>query len=247
MPGVAQKKRRLFRVVTGLAALAVVAGAARLGRVAAPRRRCDGAGQARRYGAGRLGPPPYRRRVGGFEGSGRMIAVLRCGIWPGPRYGSGADDAALAIYPRLEEQALEFRGLCLVGNGVRARGLDESATRAYCKAVEMGQLPPRSLDELACLHLRAQRWKEAAPVAERLARQPGWEARGLMMLGTIRASLENVSGAALSFQRARPRPGGDRPLRSTGQAPQADRLDLSADGPTRSRPEDIVVDRGSRA
>ena len=198
MPGVAQKNRRLSRVVIGLAVLAVAAGA--LAIAAWPRRAGDVMARARL--AYERGDWPAALQAS------REVLKARPDDRAALRYLARSsvrlrrDDAALAIYPRLEEQALESEDYVLLGTAYERRGLDESAARAYRKAVEMGQLPPRSLDELACLHLRARRWKEAAPVAERLAQQPGWEARGSMMLGTIRASLENVSGAALSFQRA---------------------------------------------
>ena len=68
--------------------------------------------------------------------------------------------------------------------------------------LEAGQVSPHLLEELARLYVQGRRWDEAILATERLSRQPGWEARGSMMLGTIRLELNNVPGAALSFRRA---------------------------------------------
>jgi len=115
----------------------------------------------------------------------------------------GRADAAIGIYTRrLDEKAIEAEDHVLLGQAYERRGQVDAAARTWNKVLEAGQVSPRSLDELARLHLQGRRWEQAIAVTERLSRQPGWEARGSMMLGTIRASLNNVPGAALSFRRA---------------------------------------------
>jgi tetratricopeptide (TPR) repeat protein len=115
----------------------------------------------------------------------------------------GRDHAALAIYSRrLVGKAIEAEDYVLLGQAHARRGQGAVAAKAWNEVLEAVPVSPRSLDELARLHVQGRRWEQAIPVAERLSRQPGWEARGSMMLGTIRAKLDDVPGAAESFRRA---------------------------------------------
>ncbi len=115
----------------------------------------------------------------------------------------GRDDAALGIYTRrLEPSAIQDEDHVLMGLAYERRGKPDAALRAWNNIVDPGQVSPRSLDELARLHLQRHRREEAARVAGQLSRHPGWESRGGMMLGTIRAGLDEVPGAAESFRRA---------------------------------------------
>jgi predicted CXXCH cytochrome family protein len=115
----------------------------------------------------------------------------------------GRDDGALAIYTqRLDGNELEAEDYVILGAIYERKGQAEAADRALNKVLVAGALTPQTLDELARVQLRRRRWKEAAPIAERLSQQPGWEARGSMMLGTIRSSLNNFRGASESFRHA---------------------------------------------
>ena len=115
----------------------------------------------------------------------------------------GRDDAALAIYTRrLPEGEIEAEDDLLLGTLYERRGKKEAALRSWEKVLEAVDVSGQSLDELGRLHLKGHRREEAARVVERLGRQKGWEARAAMMLGTIRAGLDDVPGAAESFRRA---------------------------------------------
>ena len=115
----------------------------------------------------------------------------------------GQDDLALAIYSRrLGEKTMEAEDHALMGLALQRRGQTDPAFRAWDQALEGGPISPWSLDEMARHYLHARRQEEAAGVAERLSRLPGWEAQGSMMLGTTRAALNDVAGAAESFRRA---------------------------------------------
>jgi predicted CXXCH cytochrome family protein len=115
----------------------------------------------------------------------------------------GRDNAAIAVYQRrLDEKALEAEDHLLLGLIHDRHGQGDASARAWNQVTGASQVSPRLLEELARLHLQGRRWEEAIAVAERLSRQPGWEARGLMMLGTIRSRLNNISGAAECFRRA---------------------------------------------
>jgi predicted negative regulator of RcsB-dependent stress response len=115
----------------------------------------------------------------------------------------GRDDAAIAIYQRrLDEKRLEAEDHLLLGLMLQRKGRNDLAGREWKKALDTGKVSPSSLEELTRLAVRGRRWDEAIRAAERLSREPGWEARGFLMLGTIRLELNNVPSAALSFRRA---------------------------------------------
>jgi tetratricopeptide (TPR) repeat protein len=115
----------------------------------------------------------------------------------------GRDAAAMAIYQRWFNQAgLETEDLLLVGTIQLRQGRADTAARALRKVSETKTVPPHLLEELAQVFTQGRHWEEAIQVSERLRRQPGWEARGTMILGTIRYELNNVPAAAESFRSA---------------------------------------------
>jgi predicted CXXCH cytochrome family protein len=115
----------------------------------------------------------------------------------------GNDDVAIGIYARrLGEQTMQAEDDYLLGLAYERRGQADLAARAWTKAVDSGALAPQFLEELARRYMRDHRLDEAMRVTERLSRQPGWEARGLMMLGTVRAAVMDPPGAADPFRRA---------------------------------------------
>ncbi len=96
--------------------------------------------------------------------------------------------------------------------------------------------------------MQAHQWDDAILAAERLSEQPGWEARGSMMLGTIRVELNNIPGAAESFRRALELdPSEVDRAQQSDQASQGDRPDLSASGQSRRGRVAVATDRGQRA
>jgi tetratricopeptide (TPR) repeat protein len=115
----------------------------------------------------------------------------------------GRDDAAMAIYQRgLDEKGLVAEDHLLVGLLLQRQRRAEAAARAWKRVLEADQVPPQTLEELGRLLIQGRRWDDAILATDRLGKQPGWEARGSMMLGTIQVQLNNVSGAAESFRRA---------------------------------------------
>jgi len=113
------------------------------------------------------------------------------------------DGMAAAIYKdrlgsaRMQPEDRFLQGLVLV----RA-GKPESALELWEKAVEDGPDHPELLDHLTRLSVRMQRLDQAAAAARRLARQPGWEARGSLLLGEIQSLLENPKGAVIALRQA---------------------------------------------
>ena len=115
----------------------------------------------------------------------------------------GRDDAAMAIYQRwFNQSGLETEDLLLVGMIQQRQGRTDTAARALNKVLSSKELSSRLLAELTQVCTKGRHWDVAIPAAERLSRQPGWEARGTLMLGTIRYELNNVPGAAELFRSA---------------------------------------------
>ena len=109
----------------------------------------------------------------------------------------------MAIYERrLDDKALEAEDHLLLALLHHRQGRAKAAARESKKVLEAGLLRPQSLEELARLQIDAHLWDDAIQATERLSGQPGWEARGSMMLGAIRLEFNNVAGAADSFRHA---------------------------------------------
>jgi len=200
MPGIAQRKRYFRGVAIGAALLAVTACAVGLW-YARSRTMTDPLSRAAHaYDAGHWASAvELARRALNIRHDDP--AALRLLARSSARL--GLDDTAIAIYSRrLDGKAIEAEDYVLLGQAHQRRGQLDAAARAWNKVLEAGQVSPRSLDELARLHVQGRRFEAAIPVTERLSLQPGWEARGSMMLGTIRAKLNDVPGAAESFHRA---------------------------------------------
>ncbi len=113
----------------------------------------------------------------------------------------GHDERALGLYSlHLTPGMLEAEDYVLMGLALQRRGRAEAATQAWEQAIDSDSIPPQMLEELIRFLIQYHRREESTRAAERLSRRPGWEARGHMMLGTIRAGLGDVAGAAESFR-----------------------------------------------
>jgi cytochrome c-type biogenesis protein CcmH/NrfG len=131
------------------------------------------------------------------------------------------DQAAIAIYSRLILENMETEDLFLLGRSLMRTGKVDLAFKTFEQARLVNPNHPETLNAIAELYLKNDRESAAEVAAERLARQPGWEARGLLILGTARDALHDPAGAVLALNRffeldpdgrvAAPRP--VRPLR----------------------------------
>src|SRR5207244_12485462 len=81
-------------------------------------------------------------------------------------------------------------------------GQDRLALKSLeaARAAEPDRL--EALDELARVYFRLNRAAAAEAIAERLAREPGWEARALLMLGTCLDARNDSAGAVRALRRA---------------------------------------------
>ena len=120
-----------------------------------------------------------------------------CGCLPARRSGW----AATAPEPRfttgrLGAEALEPEDAFLLGLAASRLGDEQKALAVWSKAAQESRDHPELLLSLANLLARMQRLDESAALAQRLAAVPGWQAAGLLLLGTNRFSLDDHAGAA---------------------------------------------------
>ena len=131
------------------------------------------------------------------------------------------DETAIAIYSQLILEDMDAEDLYLLGRALGRTGKADLAFKTYERARLANPDHPETLEALGQLYLQNDRGNAAEEVGERLVRQPGWEARGLLILGTARAELHDPAGAAQALApvlRARSRgraaaPGPVRPFR----------------------------------
>jgi tetratricopeptide (TPR) repeat protein len=111
------------------------------------------------------------------------------------------DQKALAIYQRLDPASNQAEDLFLQGRAwIRAGKLD-LALKSYEAAREKDSDHAETLVALAGLYLQTDRFHAAAEAAQQLARQPQWEARAQVMLGTARAEIADPASAAAALRR----------------------------------------------
>ena len=106
------------------------------------------------------------------------------------------DQTAIAIYSRLILEDMDAEDLYLLGRALSRTGKPGLACKTYERARLVNPDHPETLYALAQLYLQDDRENAAEEVGERLARQPGWEARGQLVLGTARAALNDPAGVA---------------------------------------------------
>jgi tetratricopeptide (TPR) repeat protein len=109
---------------------------------------------------------------------------------------------AREIYARLGTRDLEADDFDLLGHALIRAGQFESAERAWLSALDADPDRGETLFHLAQLALARTQTVTGARAAQRLARQPGWEARGDLLLGMIRASDHDPVAAAHALRRA---------------------------------------------
>ncbi len=115
----------------------------------------------------------------------------------------GRDDSAIAIYSqRLNEKMLQAEDFVLLGWALQRRERTAEAARAWDKVLAFDAVPPQTIDEFARLQMWYQRLDAAAAAARRLAEQPGWRARGRVILGLVLIGGDDAPGAAEVFRLA---------------------------------------------
>jgi tetratricopeptide (TPR) repeat protein len=111
------------------------------------------------------------------------------------------DATAKAVYDRIGTAQFEPEDSFLFGLTFARAGNLDRAFDIWNKAIESGSDNSEMLDHLARLAARLQRLDEAALAARKLQRRPGWEARGLLVLGEIQRLLKNPEGAVEAIKK----------------------------------------------
>jgi tetratricopeptide (TPR) repeat protein len=118
----------------------------------------------------------------------------------------GEDARANRLFARIGSDALAAEDLFLLGLGLDRSGQKDAARGAWQKALRLEDNHAETLEQLIIQDTAQNRLAEAAELAERLARQPGWELRGELNLGVLRAELSEPARAVTVLERALKRP-----------------------------------------
>jgi tetratricopeptide (TPR) repeat protein len=114
----------------------------------------------------------------------------------------GRDGPAIAIYhDRLTNDQMQPEDLFLLGLASLRQGDEDLTLKLWSRAADERPDLPELLLWLANLLARKQRLDEAMTLAKRVTQIPGWEAAGLLLLGTNRVTVEDYAGAAESLQK----------------------------------------------
>jgi tetratricopeptide (TPR) repeat protein len=118
----------------------------------------------------------------------------------------GRDAQANSLFARLGEQSLQPEDLYLLGLGLNRAGRNDEAVGVWQKALAGEPDHAESLEHLAKAYAMSNRLVEASQLSERLAKRPGWEVRGGVNLASLRAELNDPSGATTALQKVMSRP-----------------------------------------
>src|SRR5438270_14006569 len=198
MPGIPKRGRRIWWI-TAVLAVAIVAGA----------------GAALRWRTGRIVAGPTSEGLAAYaRGDWERSALLaRRRLKQAPddqealRLAARAmarqdrDPSAIATYSRLELKRMTAEDYFLLGRALSRTGQDDLALKSLETARDAEPDRLETLDELAQVYFRKDRPAAAEGLARRLLREPGWEARAQLMLGTFRAAQHDPAGAADALRR----------------------------------------------
>lgn len=111
------------------------------------------------------------------------------------------DQTAAAIYTRRDVGTLTPEDYFLLGRALSRTGRGDAALEAFESALKGDPDNPETLDFLCRLYYQKDRYYAAESVALKLAKHPGWEAKGQLMLALARAELEDPAGVAHALDR----------------------------------------------
>jgi len=115
---------------------------------------------------------------------------------------SGRYPTAQAAYARLGADVLEPEDHYLLGVCLRSAGRIQAAIASWRSALAANPDHAETLNEMARIAMHQTHPIEGAQTAQRLARLPGWEVRGNLLLGMIRAADQDHAGAAQVLDQA---------------------------------------------
>ncbi len=114
----------------------------------------------------------------------------------------GNDETALSLYSRIGEGGMEAEDFAALGSILERQGQRAAALGVFERGRTIDPDHAETLHALARLYARESRLTEAIDAAERLARCPGWEARGSLILGVLDVEHADPAGAASALDRA---------------------------------------------
>jgi tetratricopeptide (TPR) repeat protein len=109
---------------------------------------------------------------------------------------------AQGLYSRLDDAELEAEDYFLLGLGLTLSNESIAAQQALQRALDADRNHDEALHLFAVIAYDRAQKLDAAHAAERLSRRPGWEARGDLLLGMIRASDNDPAGAVTALRGA---------------------------------------------
>jgi tetratricopeptide (TPR) repeat protein len=114
----------------------------------------------------------------------------------------GNDETAQTLYGRIGEKAMQAEDFFVLGSTLERRGEAGAAITVLERGRKVGPDHAETLHSLARLYAGQGRLPEAIDAAGRLAKCPGWEARGSLILGVLDVEDADPEGAASAVEAA---------------------------------------------
>ena len=114
----------------------------------------------------------------------------------------GRDGSARNLYGRLGAAGWESEDHLLLGHVIDRAGDLNLAVKTWNLALSAAPEDPEVLDALIAGYRRTGLVEAASELAARLAKIPGWSARGEFLLGELKAEMNDPEAAATAYRRA---------------------------------------------
>ena len=114
----------------------------------------------------------------------------------------GRDSSALTLYQRLGDRSMMADDYYLLSVALSRAGNIQGSTEAWKQGLRIEPDHPQMLYGMMHLNLETNRFFEAAGQAQRLAKQPAWQALADQMLGKIQYARNNPAAAVEFWQQA---------------------------------------------
>jgi tetratricopeptide (TPR) repeat protein len=114
----------------------------------------------------------------------------------------GRHQYAQGLFDRVPREQLRAEDYFVIGSGLIRQGQAPMAGRLFEMALKDDPDHAEALAQLAGMYAALDRLAEADALADRLAKQPGWEVRAAVVQGVIAHDEEDPARAAAALQRA---------------------------------------------
>lgn len=149
----------------------------------------------------------------------------------------GRREQAQQLFAPIDRQQLQAEDLALIGRSLMEQGQIAPAMKLFREALDESPRQPDALHGLAWLCAGTDRLAEATALAQKLAAQPGWEARGNVIAGLAADDAHDPRAAVDYLSRALDL---DPDLRGVVGSPGPIRLRLARDFLRLQRPDDAL-------